>query len=153
MRCSYKVDPGTTKLPDVFTRVVSVFASRNLLCRSPIIDPHRKARADPLRGRRGYRLAPRYMYRGQAIRFSNFSLFCVTLYYQRVYLHEWYTKHKEWLFSFIINLVKQELYGEFANTEFRYLSRNLTNYCLFCRIHEIALQQSQINPAHILTPF
>ena len=94
--------PGTTKLLAVFTRVVSVFASRDLLCRSPIIDPLRKARADPLRCRRGYRLAPRYKYHGQSICFNSFSMSCVILYYQRICLHEWYTKN-EWFFCFIIN--------------------------------------------------
>ena len=114
--------PGITKLLDVFTRVVSVFASRDLLCRSPIIDPLRKARADPLRGRRGYRLAPRYMYRGQSTGFNCFSQFYVILCYQRTYVREWYEK-KEWLFCFVINLTKQDLYTQFANPGFRSLSQ------------------------------
>ena len=117
----------------------------------PIIDPLRKARADPLRGRRGYRLAPRFVYRGQTICFNSFNLFCVILYYKRIYLHEWYTK-KKWLFCFIINLTKLDLYSHFGNLEFRYLSRNQTASWRLRRIHALVLQQNRTNPVHTLTP-
>ena len=140
--------PGITKLLDVFTRVVPVFASGDLLCRSPIIDPLRKARADPLRGRRGYRLAPRFVYCGHSICFNSFSLFYVILCYQRIYLREWYKK-KECLFCFIINLTKLDLYTQFANPGFWCLSRYQTASCRFRRIR--VLQQSETNPVHTLT--